>query len=343
MKEIGEKKAVLKMADLAKMAGVSKSTVSRALQNSELINIETREMIQRLAKLHNYRLNTQARNFRLKESLTIAVLIPSAENAKWQISDSFFIELLGAISVSLMERGHDMLLSGLNLHQEDLSGMGPSKINCDGIIVIGQADIHERLNLMAQTYDSMVVWGAQLDGQRYCTVGGDNLLGGRLATQHLIEQGFKRIAIIGDHHTPEALLRYQGYEQALAEAGLEIDPALLIVTDGQRDAGYQATLRLLSSGVPFDAIFALSDAIAMKAINALDAHGLSVPENVAVVGYDDISLTRYYTPSITTVHQDRELGGRLLVEKLLNIIDGQAATSSVLPTNLVVRNSSIRH
>ncbi|HOY23741.1 MAG TPA: LacI family DNA-binding transcriptional regulator [Cellvibrio sp.] len=340
MKEISEKKAALKMSDLARMAGVSKSTVSRALQNSELINVETREMIQRLAKLHNYRLNTQARNFRLKESLTIAVLIPSAENAKWQISDPFFLELLGSISVSLMEKGHDMLLSGLNLHEEDSSGIGLSKINCDGIIVIGQADIHQRLNHMAQTYEPMVVWGAQLDGQHYCTVGGDNLLGGRLATQHLIEQGCRRIAVIGDHNTPEAMLRYQGYERALVNAGLAIDPRLLIVTEGQKDAGYQATLRLLASGVEFDAIFALSDAIAMKAINALDTYGLSVPADIAVVGYDDISLTRYYTPSITSVHQDREIGGRLLVEKLLQILDGHQVSSVILPTNLVVRNST---
>jgi DNA-binding LacI/PurR family transcriptional regulator len=340
MKDISEKKTPLKMSDLARMAGVSKSTVSRALQNSELINIETREMIQRLAKLHNYRLNTQARNFRLKESLTIAVLIPSAETAKWQISDPFFLELLGSISVSLMEKGHDMLLSGLNLHQEDSSGIGLSKINCDGIIVIGQADIHERLNLMAQSYEPMVVWGAQLDGQHYCTVGGDNLLGGRLATQHLLDRGCQRIAVIGDHNTPEAILRYQGYEQALAKAGFAIDPALMIVTEGQKDAGYQAALRLLASGVKFDAIFALSDAIAMKAINALDAHGFSVPADIAVVGYDDISLTRYYTPSITTIHQDREIGGRLLVEKLLQILDGQPAVSTILPTNLVVRNST---
>jgi DNA-binding LacI/PurR family transcriptional regulator len=313
--------------------------VSRALQNSELINIETREMIQRLAKLHNYRLNTQARNFRLKESLTIAVLIPSAENAKWQISDPFFLELLGSISVSLMEKGHDMLLSGLNLHQEDAS-TGLGKINCDGIIVIGQADIHERLNLMVQTYEPMVVWGAQLVGQHYCTVGGDNLLGGRLATQHLIGQGCQRIAVIGDHKTPEGMLRYQGYQQALAEAGLAIDSGLMMVTEGQKDAGYQATLRLLSSGVTFDAIFALSDAIAMKAIYALDANGLSVPTDIAVVGYDDISLTRYYTPSITSIHQDREIGGRLLVEKLLQIIDGKTVSSVILPTNLVIRNST---
>lgn len=338
MNDIVEKKSVLKMSDLAKMAGVSKSTVSRALQNSELINVETREMIQRLAKLHNYRLNAQARNFRLKESLTIAVLIPSAENAKWQISDPFFLELLGSISVSLMEKGHDMLLSGLNLHQETSSGL--SKINCDGIIVIGQADIHQRLNQMAKTYEPMVVWGAQLEGQSYCSVGGDNLLGGRLATQHLIEQGCRKIAVIGDYKTPEGMLRFQGYEQALMRAGIKQNESLVMMTEGQKDAGFLATQRLIASGVEFDAIFALSDAIAMKAINALDSNGFAVPANIAVVGYDDIALTRYYTPAITSVHQDREIGGRMLVEKLLKIIDGQDVRSSILPTNLVVRNSS---
>lgn len=328
------------MSDLAKLAGVSKATVSRALNGSELINFETRNRIQLLAKQHNYRINTRARNFRLKEILTIAVVIPSAYDAKWQISDPFFLELLGSISVSLMEKGHNVLLSGLDLNNPDVNQGGLVKINCDGIIVIGQSDLHEQLNSFVDGYTPVVVWGAKLPDQHYCTVGGDNLRGGLLATQHLIDRGCSSIAFVGDRSVPEGKLRYEGYLQALTYAGFEANPKLEIAIGAQKDDGYQAVLKLLSRGVKFDGVFCISDALAMAAISALDEHGFAIPEDVAVVGYDDISLTRYYTPSITSIHQDREIGGRLLVEKLLQIIDHQDVESFILPTNLVVRNSS---
>lgn len=338
--EPGAKKPALKMTDLAKMAGVSKSTVSRALQNSELVNLETREKIQALAKEHNYRLNTQARNFRLKESLTIGVVIPSAENAKWQITDPFFLELLGSISFSLIEQGHEMLLSGLSLHAVASGHDGLRRINCDGLIVVGQADCHEDLNRIADGHTPMVVWGAKLPDQRYCTVGGDNLRGGQLATRHLLEQGCKRIAVIGDWNTPEGELRLEGYRQALKKAHISPCAELEIALGSSRDNHHKAVLRLLSSGSGFDGLFCFSDAIAMAAISTLNEHGVAVPDDVAVIGYDDISLARYYTPSISSIHQDREIGGRLLVEKLLEMLDGQQVESSLLTTNLVPRNSS---
>lgn len=336
------KKSTLKMTDLARMAGVSKSTVSRALQNSELVNLETREKIQALAKEHNYRLNTQARNFRLKESLTIGVVIPSAENARWQITDPFFLELLGSISFCLIEQGHEMLLSGLSLHAVASGHDGLRRINCDGLIVMGQADCHEDLNRIADGHTPVVVWGAKLPDQRYCTVGGDNVRGGFIATRHLLEQGCKQVAIIGDWGSPEGQLRYEGYRQALLAANIAPQPALEMGVGNTRDAHRQATLKLLASGHPFDGLFCLSDAMAMAAISALNEQGVAVPHKVAVVGYDDISLARYYTPSITTVYQDRELGGRWLVEKLLKIIDGDNVESALLPTELVPRNTSLR-
>lgn len=340
--ETGGKKPALKMTDLARMAGVSKSTVSRALQNSELVNLETREKIQALAKEHNYRLNTQARNFRLKESFTIGVVIPSAENARWQVNDPFFLELLGSISFHLIEQGHEMLLSGLSLHAVASGDDGLRRINCDGLIVAGQADCHEDLNRIADGHTPMVVWGAELPDQRYCTVGGDNRRGGELATEHLLQQGCKRIAIIGDWGTPEGLLRYQGYQQALLAASISPEPLLAVSVSGERDSHRQAAMRLLTSGEPFDGLFCLSDAIAMAAINALNERGVSVPGRVAVVGYDDISLARYYTPAITSIYQDRELGGRWLVDKLLRMLDGEAVESSLLPTTLIERRSSQR-
>jgi DNA-binding LacI/PurR family transcriptional regulator len=186
-----------------------------------------------------------------------------------------------------------------------------------------------------------VVWGAKLPDQRYCTVGGDNHLGGALATRHLLEIGRQQIAIIGDWSTPEGRLRYEGYHQTLMNTGLAPNPVLEVALGVGRDSHREAAQRLIASGHKFDGLFCLSDAIAMAAINSLTEHGLRVPTDVAVVGYDDISLARFYTPSITTIRQDREQGGRLMVEKLLAMIDGERVDSGFLPTDIIVRNSTL--
>lgn len=233
-----------------------------------------------------------------------------------------------------------MLLSGLSLHAVASGHDGLRRINCDGLIVAGQADCHEDLNRIADGNTPVVVWGARLPDQRYCSVGGDNRLGGELATRHLLDLGRRQIAIIGDWSTPEGHLRHAGYRQTLINSGLSPNPALEIALASGRDSHREAALRLIASGQTFDGLFCLSDAIAMAAINSLTEQGLRVPTEVAVVGYDDISLARYYTPSITTICQDRELGGRLMVEKLLAMIDGERVEPGLLPTDILIRNSS---
>lgn len=335
-----DRKQPLKMADLARLAGVSKSTVSRALSGSELINPETRDRIQALAKEHKYRLDTRARHFRLKQKLNIAVIIPSADEAKWQLSDPFFLELIGGIAVSLNEKGHDLHLSVANSNQSADLAARVHDMGCDGVIVIGQWRIHAQLKALAESFPSLVVWGADLPDCNYCTVGGDNYRGGYLAAQHLIEIGRRNIAFIGDWTVPEGGMRFQGYLDALRDAGLKRNKLLEAQTGLNKRAGYQATVALLARGIGFDALFSVSDAFAMGAICALNEHGISVPDDVAVVGYDDLLLASYYMPSLSTIHQDREIGGRIMVERLIHIIEGQDVESFMLPTNLVVRDSS---
>ncbi len=337
-----KKRSVLKMSDLAKLAGVSKSTVSRALAGSTLVNKETRDLIESLAREHNYRLNTQARNFRLKESLTIAVLIPTAYKAKWQISDPFFLELLGGIAVALNERGHELLLAKATSTSGDWIEDFVNYRGSDGVILIGQGLQHQRINKLVGDYSPLAVWGGQLPDQKYCTVGSDNLLGGRKATEHLISRGCERIAFVGNTQMPEVGLRFEGYRMALEKAGIAFDQELQVSTGFSSEAGFEATMSLLSSGTDFDGIFATSDVFAMGAIRALHEQGREVPDDVLVVGYDDISLSPYYNPPLTTVRQDRMMGGRLLVDNLFRSIEGGQPNSVLLPTDLVVRKSSER-
>jgi DNA-binding LacI/PurR family transcriptional regulator len=210
-----------------------------------------------------------------------------------------------------------------------------------GIVLIGQWRHHEQLNQLAARHVPIVVWGAQLPQQLYCTVGGDNVTGGELAAAHLIAQGRKRIAFFGDINLPEVGLRYEGQCRALAAAGMDADPALQVSVSFLPDGGQKAVQELLRRGVPFDAVFAGSDLMAMTTINTLRQHGLDVPGQVAVVGYDDIELSSYFHPPLTTVQQPIREAGRALVASLLALVDGEPAPSLQLPTQLIVRASSV--
>jgi DNA-binding LacI/PurR family transcriptional regulator len=330
---------ITKMSDLAMIAGVSKSTVSRALAGNELVNKETRDRIAALAKEHNYRINTKARNFRTKERLTIGLMIPSSQS-KWQINDPFFLELLGAIGSALNERGHELLLSSASISAEQGIDELISQSHCDGMIFFGQADIHDHLNELVNYNQPLVVWGAKRDDQLYPTVGGDNFKGGYEATQHLINAGKTRIAYFGDHTSGEGAMRFEGYRKALSDAGIEFHQELCIEPVEGKVGAMKAISHAYSSGVRFDGLFAFSDVLAMAAMRVLNALELRIPEDVAVVGYDDILLSSYFMPPISSIRQDRELGGRLLVEKLLAVMDGEVVDSTVLETSLVVRQSS---
>lgn len=336
-----DKPKITKMSDLALIAGVSKSTVSRALAGNELVNKETRDRIAALAREHNYRINTKARNFRTKQSLTIGLMVPSSQS-KWQINDPFFLELLGSIAVALNERGHELLLSSAKLSAEHGIDELVSQSHCDGLIFIGQADIHQQLNDLASFNHAMVVWGGKLDDQKYVTVGGDNHKGGYEATKHLLSRGRQRVAILGDYSTVEGSMRFAGYRQALEEAGIAFDETLCIQPEAVKNGGMKAVQKCYDAGVRFDALFAFSDILAMAAIRALTPRGVSIPDDLAVVGYDDIALAGYYLPPITSIRQDRELGGQLLVEKLLALLEGEKVDSSLLETTLVVRQSSVK-
>lgn len=330
------------MSDLARIAGVSKSTVSRALAGSELVNKATRDRINSLAAELGYRMDKRARNFRLRESLTIGVAIPAGSHADWRISDPFFLELLGGISDAVAEYGHYLLLSKTSAQPADWIEEFVNSGATDGLILIGQGVQHEKINDLAEHYRPIVVWGADIgEDKHYLTVGSDNKKGGYLATHHLLEQGRRHIAYIGDTELPEAQLRFEGYLEALAEENIEFDPDLTAIPESRRNGGYAAARQLLDKGSDFDAIFCFSDMFAIEAIRALREAGLRVPEDVSVVGYDDLEISTYYHPSLTSIHQDRHEGGRILVERLLARVNGESAESVLLPTKIIVRESSI--
>jgi DNA-binding LacI/PurR family transcriptional regulator len=325
------------MADIARLAKVSEATVSRALSDSPLVSAATKERIRKIARVHDYRVNASARNFRLRRAQTIAVLIPLSPKSRQHVSDLFFLDLLGSIADALVDADYDLLLSKPRdddwQHRFLLSGRS------DGLIVIGQAGHERAIDALAAQRVPMAVWGTRLSGQAYCTVGSDNEEGGFLAVSHLIANGRRDIAFFGDAKLPEVKLRFAGYRRALRRHQLAYDPRLYVPTEFTVEAAVASVATLLRDGPAFDAIFASSDVIAMGAIQTLHTARVEVPRQVAVVGYDDIRMAASYTPALTTIRQNIEVGGRELVARLIALIDGQRVGSLVLPTELVVRRS----
>jgi DNA-binding LacI/PurR family transcriptional regulator len=331
----------LQMADVAGLAGVSVSTVSRALSGSSLVNEKTRKRVRELANSLNYSINVGAQNLRLRQNRTIAVVLPFDFRTAQTASDPFFISLLGSIADALTDRGYEMLLSRIDAEQLYSAAQLVQTGRVAGIILVGQWHQHAQLNQMGAMGLPLVVWGARMPDQLYCTVGSDNEAGGRLATEHLIAQGRKRIAFLGDTELPEVAQRFAGYRDALYQAKIAFDPELSIPAPFVIESGKHAIEHLIKRSVSFDAVFACSDVLAMTSIQSLQAHHLKVPSDVAVVGYDDVALASYFQPAISTIAQHVGESGEALVTALFEAINGAKPEPRFLPTNLVVRASSL--
>lgn len=330
----------LKMADIARMAGVSISTVSRALAGNPLIPKTLRDQIVEIAQTHGYVVNQSARSLRLRKTDTIGVIIPLAHEAGQMISDPFFLEMVGRLADEITRRDYLVLLNKVITNEPGWLDRIIQSHRADGLLVIGQSTQHEALNAVAATYRPMVVWGAPIPGHRYCLVGTDNREGGRLAVSHLIARGRRRIVFLGEIDAPEATQRFEGYREGLREAGVAFDPALVIPSHYTREDAERAMAGLLASDVPFDAVFAFSDVLALAALATLRRAGKHVPSDVAVVGFDDIPLAQHSTPPLTTIRQDLEAGARIMVDLLFRRMAGDSSPSTISPVELVVRESA---
>jgi DNA-binding LacI/PurR family transcriptional regulator len=267
---------------------------------------------------------------------SIVVVTPYFHGRPLPLSHPFFLELLASIGESARARDCDFTVSHVApATYEDLV-LATTTSRASGVIFLGQSAMHQELNRLSETNARFVVWGAKLPGQRYRSIGSDNLLGGTRATAHLARLGRRRIAFVGGTD-PEAMQRRRGYQAALKKAGLAYDPALVCNVEFELESAEAAVSGLLERGIDFDGIIGASDLIALGAIRALGRFGRAVPKDVSVVGYDDMLLSRLSTPALTTIRQDTREAGRLLVGSILDPLS--QAGFNRLPTELIVRES----
>jgi len=335
--------ARIQMADIARMAGVSASTVSRALADNPLVSARTRAHIKQIAKQAGYQVDPVASSLRSRRSSTICVAVPLMHAQGQPLSDPFMMTMLALLAEALTAHGYSMLLSRVDQHRDGWIDQLVRSRHADGIILLGQSHEHQSMNAAAREGWPMVVWGSHIKGQSYVSVGSDNRQGGELAARYLIETCHRRIAFLGDDELPEIAPRFAGYRQMLKCHGLAFDPRLHVRCAFLSEHGYQVTRAMLKKTAPPDAIFAAADVIALGAMRALIDHGFRVPQDVAVIGFDDIAQAKDSQPPLTTIAQDFEAAARYLVERLLAMIEGEPADpaqSVELPVQLVVRESA---
>ncbi len=328
-----------RLEDLARMAGVSISTASRALNDSPAVNDRTKQAIWKLAREHDYPFRRYMPAGPIGAQGTIAVVTPRPQGREGRLSDPFFLELLAGVGEAARERGCDLVMSHVSPANLDDLSVAMTTSRADGVIFLGQSTLHAAFNHMAETESRFVVWGAELPDQAYCSVGSDNINGGRRAAAHLARLGRRRIVFLGDLDPPESMQRQRGYADALDNAGLGVDPELIIPAHFEVESAEASVDSLLRRGLAFDGIVAASDLIALGAVRALLHAGLDVPKDVSVIGFDNVPFSRYSRPALSTIAQDTMKAGRLMVSKLLDSSGDRAGRSERIPTDLIVRET----
>ncbi len=318
------------MDDLAKEAGVSKMTVSRALSGNPLVKPSTRERVCKIAEVHGFRVNVAARNLRQRSTRTIGVVIEMTPSHDRSMSEPYPLSLLGGIMQELTSNAYNMVLTTLPLFVA-----APPAV--DGLILLGQGMNEDAVESVQRAGMPYVIWGSVDGNEDHVTVGSDNVTGGRIAAQHLLAQGRRACAFVGDATHLEIADRLRGFGEAMVDAGACVVGA--VPSAFTQEGGYQAAQVLIAEGARIDGVFAASDAIAMGVIAALREMGRSVPHDVAVIGFDDAPGAALFTPPVTSIRQDWDRGGTLLAQKILALTKGAKPISETMPVQLKLRIS----
>ncbi|OAS86221.1 LacI family transcriptional regulator [Metabacillus litoralis] len=326
----------MKMSDVAKLANVSPATVSRVLSNPELVSKETRQKVLDVINEVNYKPHIVARQFRTKETKIILVVVPD-------ITSAFFSKVLRGIEHVAVNNGYQVILgdteNDIEREKEYINLLLQKQ--ADGMVLLTARLNKTNLEEISEHFP-MVLACEYMDGLNVPTVSIDNISSARKATEHLIKLGHTKIAhITGPINVILSRDRMRGYQQAMMSHELDIDSAYIQEGDFSFESGYNQTLKLLALENPPTAVFAFNDEMAMGAIKAAKDSGLKAPEDLAVVGFDNVKMSSVIEPNLTTINQPKYEIGKKAMELLLKLINGESINKKkfVMKDELIIRES----
>ena len=323
--------------DIARVAHVSHSTVSRALSNSSLVKAETAETIRRIAQESGYRASAVARSLVTSRTHTIGVVVTA-------ISDPFVSEVVSGIEEAANDHGYSVLLANSNADpaREVKVVRSFEERRVDGIVVTASRVGAVYMPTLSQMRVPIVLVNNQHPSEFAHSVMIANTQASREITRYLIHIGHRRIAYIGDRFGHQSdTERFGGYRAALNEADLPFQPELVVHGNGKPEGGVEAMEKLAVLPDRPTAVFCYNDMTALGALRAIRGLGLGVPEDISLAGFDDLFLAQYTEPPLTTIRQPKHAMGRLAMETLLTILGGSTSAHNIqVPGELVIRQST---
>ncbi|MBZ0277065.1 MAG: LacI family transcriptional regulator [Anaerolineae bacterium] len=323
--------------DVAKAANVSISTISHVINETRYVSPDTRERVLRAMQQLNYQHNRVASSLRNRKTYTIGVLLPNSANP-------YFAELLAGIEAACFEQDYHIIMGNANddpaREQSYLKVLLSRQV--DGILLISTGAFADSIHLLRENKTPVVMVDRSTELTTVDELFTDNQGGGHLATAHLLALGHRRIGCVtGPSFLTPSAARVQGYRDAFAAVGEPLREEWIVTGDFQHAGGYRAAQKLLALDDTLTAIFACNDVMAIGVMAALQEAGLRVPQDVSVIGYDDIPLASYSNPRLTTIAQPARELGHLAVERLLERLDDPdvPARLDMLPVTLVERDS----
>ena len=330
--------------DVAAEAGVSQSTVSRALAGDPVVSEATRLRVAEAARRLNYFVDNNAARLRTGKTGTLAVVVICRPDEDRKDLNPFTYALLGTICAAASTRGYETLVSFQD-GPANLAGRYEEQRKADGLIVIGTTQNEaawQYYRELGQSGMRWVCWGSPYDDLEW--IRSDNHTGARLAAGHLIDAGFRQIACISSEASLQRQFkeRVDGFAERLREAGLE--PWLIPIEEGlgREEQGRRAARALLASGRPFDAVFAVCDEIALGALRELTAAGVNIPHACGLIGFDGIRASAHAMPPLSSIQPDFAAAGAMLVDKLLASVAGEPHEQRRVPVQLLERESTRR-
>ena len=333
------KRATLK--DVAKQAGVSVATVSYAINGKKSISEQTKQRIFRVIEDLNYVPDLSARSLSSRDSKLIGVIIPQTEpGSRLSLQNNFYSEIIASIEYHARHNGYHIIISATDINESYITLA--KERNLDGIIVIGMYP-DEFYKQLKKTEIPIVLVDSYCNDHYYHSVRIDDVYGSFLATNYLIQQGHKKIAFFCGQIKENGVIkkRLSGYKQALEENNIEYDISKVYEGNVDYESGIELAKKLYKNGLDVTAIVATADILAIGAIKGLYEVGVKVPDDISIIGFDDLEVSRYLIPGLTTIIQDISEKGEKAIQLLLNNIQDSEITKReiIIPVRIVARDS----